>query len=787
MFQRVKQLLNDQSRRIHRYEKIVTTINSLEREMEQTSDEALRELTISLRERLRNGERIDAISPMAFALVREASKRTLGLRHYDVQLMGGLVLLEGQIAEMATGEGKTLVASLASFTQALYGKGVHVITVNEYLARRDAEQIGQIHRFLGLQVGINSAEATFEEKRIAYAADITYGVGTEFGFDYLRDHLIMEPTERLQRPLHFALIDEVDSILIDEAKTPLIMAERDSVHEGLQQLVRHVVQTFEDERDYTFDEEIKAVALTDHGIETIEETFAIDHLFAAEHSVLFHYVIQALRAHVVLKRDVDYIIKDQKIALVDLFTGRLMEGRSLSDGLHQALEAKEGVPVTEENRTTAQITIQHYFRLYHQVAGMTGTAATSREEFQKTYGMDVVTIPSNRPKIRIDAEDVVFATRDEKLEAIALATKSAHVTERPVLIGTSSIEQSLRVAKTLDAHGLTYEILNAKTVDQEVRIIAAAGQAGRITIATNMAGRGTDILLDETARQQGGLFVIGTERHESIRIDNQLRGRAGRQGDPGLTQFYLSLEDELPRRFARDRLERVQQKVRNTAGPLTSRDVRDLLQFAQSTCESVNRSVRDELVQLEEVISEQRQAIYHLRNRIVDATSLEDIVQPFAGRVLPSILDQTLSDDLVPEEWPLALVMTELEQLLHQPVTLERLETIDEMKRQLEPLIVETEALLVAHVTAEKETVKRFILLALDEQWTRHLTAMNTLKEGIHLRSYGQEQPVRIFEREGMDYFEYAIASFEKQVLSGICRAEQTHDSEGELHHAHVE
>ncbi len=345
----------------------------------------------------------------------------------------------------------------------------------------------------------------------------------------------------------------------------------------------------------------------------------------------------------------------------------------------------------------------------------------------------------------------------------------------------------MRVAKTLDAHGLTYEILNAKTVDQEVRIIAAAGQAGRITIATNMAGRGTDILLDEAARQQGGLFVIGTERHESIRIDNQLRGRAGRQGDPGLTQFYLSLEDELPRRFARDRLERVQQKVRNTSGPLTSRDVRDLLQFAQSTCESVNRSVRDELVQLEEVISEQRQAIYHLRNRIVDATSLEDIVQPFAGRVLPSILDQTLSDDLVPEEWPLALVMTELEQLLHQPVTLERLETIDEMKRQLEALIAETEALLVAHVTAEKETVKRFILLALDEQWTRHLTAMNTLKEGIHLRSYGQEQPVRIFEREGMDYFEYAIASFEKQVLSGICRAEQTHDSEGELHHAHVE
>ncbi len=401
--------------------------------------------------------------------------------------------------------------------------------------------------------------------------------------------------------------------------------------------------------------------------------------------------------------------------------------------------------------------------------------------------MDVVTIPSNRPKIRIDAEDVIFATRDEKLEAIAIATKSAHVTGRPVLIGTSSIEQSLRVAKTLDAHGLTYEILNAKTVDQEVRIIAAAGQAGRITIATNMAGRGTDILLDETAQQQGGLFVIGTERHESIRIDNQLRGRAGRQGDPGLTQFYLSLEDELPRRFARDRLARVQQKVRDASGPIASRDVRDLLQFAQSTCESVNRSVRDELVQLEEVISEQRQAIYHLRNRIVDTTSLEDIVQPFAGRVLPSIIDQTLSDDLVPEEWPLALVTTELEQLLHQPVTLERLETIDEMKRQLEPLIADTEALLVAHVAAEKETVKRFILLALDEQWTRHLTAMNSLKEGIHLRSYGQEQPVRIFEREGMDYFEYAIASFEKQVLSGICRAEQTYDSEGELHHAHVE
>ncbi|MDW2884418.1 preprotein translocase subunit SecA [Exiguobacterium artemiae] len=782
MFQRVKQLIDEQSRRMRRYEKTVLLINSLEAEMEQKTDEELQLLTTSLKSRLQAGEKIEAITVTAFALVREASKRTLGLRHYDVQLIGGLALLSGHIAEMATGEGKTLVASLASFTQALHGQGVHVITVNEYLAQRDAEQIGQIHRFLGLTVGINSAELSFEEKQQAYAADITYGVGTEFGFDYLRDHLVMRQEDRLQRPLCFALIDEVDSVLIDEAKTPLIMAERDTVHEGLQQLVRHVVKDFTEDADYTFDEEIKAVALTDQGIETIERTFGIDQLFAAEHAVLFHYVIQALRAHVVLQRDVDYIVKDDKIALVDLFTGRLMEGRSLSDGLHQALEAKEHVSVTEENRTTAQITIQHYFRLYHHVCGMTGTAATSRDEFLKTYRMDVVSIPPNRPKIRIDEADVLFLTSPEKYSAIAAATETAHATGQPVLIGTTSIEQSLKVADVLDQRHIPYEILNAKTVDQEIRIIESAGRHGRVTIATNMAGRGTDILLDDAAKAQGGLFVIGTERHESVRIDNQLRGRAGRQGDPGLTRFYLSLEDELPRRFARERLERVKKKLGPVTGPISAKEAQQLMAYAQETCESVNRSVRDDLVQLEEVISEQRLAIYRLRNQIVDSTTLDQFVQPFAARTVHAYLDQYLTDDLVPEEWPIELLTTELEQLLHQPVELPLADSIETIKQQLEPLIAAVDQRMALQITEDEETARRFMLLALDEQWTSHLTAMNSLKEGIHLRSYGQEQPVRIFEREGMDYFRYAIFSFEKQVVSGLCRLEETTLQGGLLH-----
>ncbi|WP_214810549.1 preprotein translocase subunit SecA [Exiguobacterium sp. s127] len=782
MFQRVKQLLDEQSRRMRRYEKIVLSINSLEAEMQQKTDDELCRLTASLKERLQTGESVEAITATAFALVREASKRTLGFRHYDVQLIGGLSLLEGHIAEMATGEGKTLVASLASFTQSLYGQGVHVITVNEYLACRDAEQIGQIHRFLGLTVGINHSDLSFDEKRAAYAADITYGVGTEFGFDYLRDHLVMRKEDRLQRPLRFALIDEVDSILIDEAKTPLIMAERDTVHEALQQLVRRVIEAFQPEEDYTFDDEIKAVALTDQGIETIERTFGVDQLFAAEHAVLFHYVIQALRAHVVLTRDIDYIVKDDKIALVDLFTGRLMEGRSLSDGLHQALEAKENVTVTEENRTTAQITIQHYFRLYRHVSGMTGTASTSRDEFLKTYRMDVVSIPPNRPKIRIDEPDVLFLTRQEKYQAIAQATRLAHQTGQPVLIGTTSIEQSLKVAHVLEREQLPYEILNAKTVDQEIRIIESAGQAGRITIATNMAGRGTDIVLDASAKQQGGLLVIGTERHESVRIDNQLRGRAGRQGDPGLTRFYLSLEDELPRRFAKDRLTRVQKKLPDVAGPVTLKEARQLMCYAQETCESVNRSVRDELVQLEDVISEQRLAIYRLRNQIVESESLEGFVQSFAARVIHALVDEHLHDALVPEEWPLALLTSELEQLVQQPVLLERVESREEMKQRLTPLIAETETTMADHLASHEETARRFMLLALDEQWTGHLTAMNSLKEGIHLRGYAQEQPVRIFEQEGMDYFTYAISTFEKQIVSSLCRFESVTTEGGMLH-----
>jgi len=772
----MKQAMSEQARRLKQYEKKVKAINALEPRLQQLSDEDLKAETIRLKERVTGGTPIEDIAIEAFALVREASVRTLGMRHYDVQLIGGLALLEGHIAEMATGEGKTLVASLPSFTQALLGKGVHVITVNDYLARRDVEQIGKIHRFLGLSVGLNVPEISPDEKRAAYASDITYGVGTEFGFDYLRDHLVTRASDRVQRPFHFAIIDEVDSILIDEAKTPLIMAAKANVHEGLQRIVRSVVKTFERDEEFTLDEEIKAVALTDKGIETVEARFGIDNLFAAEHQVLYHYVVQALRAHAIFARDVDYIVKDGKIELIDLFTGRIMGGRSLSDGLHQAIEAKEGIEVTEENKTTAQVTIQHYFRMYPTISGMTGTAQTSRQEFLKTYGMDVVQVPPNRPRLRTDAPDLVFMTKQAKYTAVAQATKDANATGQPVLIGTTSIEQSMQVAQALDAEKLTYEVLNAKTVDQETDIIASAGQLGKITIATNMAGRGTDIVLGEGVEELGGLFVLGTERHESVRIDNQLRGRSGRQGDPGHTAFYISLEDDLVRRFAKDRLEKFLKRNGQHDGPVSSKEAANLVSFAQETCEGTGYSVREQLVKLDEGPHQHPLVINDIRNRWVDSTEIQGATLPMIEKTIHRLIDGHVSDDLVPEEWYVSELLAELQHLTGRDIIFPAdATTREEVKLAFSPLIAEITEQAAAQMKNEAalELVRHQLLLSIEEHWTEHLTTMNTLKEGIHLRGYGQEDPSRVYEKEGLEIFNYTYGEIEYQVVHMLSRLEE--------------
>ena len=778
VIQFVKQLANDQSRRLKGYERRVARINQLETNMQALSDDEMRTYTETLKARLLDGKTVDDIAEEGFALVREASVRVLGMRHYDVQLIGGFALLEGNISEMPTGEGKTLVAALPSYVKALEGKGVHVITVNDYLATRDAEQIGKIHDFLGLSVGLNVPDLEADEKRDAYRADITYGVGTEFGFDYLRDHLVNNPEERVQRPFHFAIVDEVDSILIDEAKTPLIIAQKDRSHIRLKQLAQRVIADLE-KTDYEVDLESKSVTLAESGILKIEDLFAIDNLFSAAHQVLYHYLVQALRANVLFELDVDYIVKDDKIQLIDLFTGRIMEGRSLSEGLHQALEAKEGVTITEENKTTAEITIQHYFRMYPLIGGMTGTAQTSRQEFLKTYNMDVVQVPTNRERQRIDHPDRIFMTTEQKYAAVTEKVDELHATGRPVLIGTTSIAQSEAISKHLKKKRIQHEVLNAKTVAQEADIIAEAGQFGKVTIATNMAGRGTDIMLDAKSKEAGGLFVIGTERHESQRVDNQLRGRSGRQGDPGATQFFVSLEDEIVKRFGAEKLERIEKKLKpNESGEVDAKEAGQVIEYAQTAVEGIGVSIRDYLFKLDDVLNEQRNIIYTIRDQAVNADA-EAITQHVLGMMrlaLENSIDMHVSDELVPEEWPVDELKEDLRYLtMREPVwsndIADTLELKDALKDWMEEMVQTTAARL------EREDIVHFakdsLLRSLDMKWTDHLTTMSGLKEGIGLRGYGQEDPGRQFGKEGFEIFEQTYVNIARDITMELCQLDR--------------
>ena len=779
MLNSVKKLLGDsQKRKLKKYEQLVQEINNLEEKLSDLSDEELRHKTITFKNMLHDGKTVDDIKVEAFAVVREAAKRVLGLRHYDVQLIGGLVLLEGNIAEMPTGEGKTLVSSLPTYVRALEGKGVHVITVNDYLAKRDKELIGQVHEFLGLKVGLNIPQIDPAEKKLAYEADITYGIGTEFGFDYLRDNMATSKNEQVQRPYHFAIIDEIDSVLIDEAKTPLIIAGKKSSSSDLHYLCAKVIKSFQDTLHYTYDAESKSASFTEDGITKIEDLFDIDNLYDLEHQTLYHYMIQALRAHVAFQCDVDYIVHDEKILLVDIFTGRVMDGRSLSDGLHQALEAKEGLEITEENQTQASITIQNFFRMYPALSGMTGTAKTEEKEFNRVYNMEVMPIPTNRPIIREDKKDVVYATADAKSKAVREDVLKHNKQGRPILIGTMSILQSETVARYLDEAHITYQLLNAKSAEQEADLIATAGQKGQITIATNMAGRGTDILLGEGVHELGGLHVIGTERHESRRVDNQLKGRAGRQGDPGSSQFFLSLEDEMLKRFAQEEVEKLTKSLKtDETGLILTSKVHDFVNRTQLICEGSHFSMREYNLKLDDVINDQRNVIYKLRNNLLqEDTNMIELIIPMIDHAVEAISKQYLVEGMLPEEWDFTSLTASLNEILsvenmpslsannvHSPEDLQSVlkETLSLYKERVNELDSHTDL---------QESLRYVALHFLDQNWINHLDAMTHLKEGIGLRQYQQEDPTRLYQKEALDIFLYTYGNFEKEMCRYVAR-----------------
>ncbi|MFB4166235.1 accessory Sec system translocase SecA2 [Alteribacillus sp. JSM 102045] len=759
MIDSLKKIIGDeQQRRLKKYKKVVERINKLEPHIETLSDEELHQKTNEFKDRLQNGETVQKLREEAFAVVREASRRILGLRHYDVQLLGGLTLNDGDIAEMATGEGKTLVASLPSYLRALEGKGVHVITVNEYLARRDRDLIGQVHEFLGLSVGLNVPRLAKDEKKKAYEADITYGVGNEFGFDYLKDNMVYNSFEKVQRPYHFAIIDEIDSVLVDEAKTPLIIAGKTQVNPSLYQICAKMARSFDAERDYLYDPISKSVSLSDHGITKVERAFGIDNLYDLEHHTLYHFVLQALRARVMFKRDVDYIVKEGEIKLVDMFTGRIMDGRTFSDGLHQALEAKEGLEITEENKTQAQITVQNYFRMYPEISGMTGTAKTEEQEFRNLYGMDVIQIPTNKPRIREDRKDIIFATADDKYRAVAEEVEKRHQKGQPVLIGTSSIIQSETMARYLDEQQMPYELLNAKSVEKEVQLISLAGQKGQVTIATNMAGRGTDIMLGEGAAELGGLFVLGTERHENRRIDNQLKGRSGRQGDPGETQMFISLEDDMLLRFGEEDIDKLQEKLQTDAnGIVLNEEAHDIVNLAQEMCENANASFREYTLKLDDIANEQRNVIYTLRDKVLER---EDPLSTWMDMVQSStkkLVDSYCGDEYLPEDWNIEELQSRLNHIVLDPkIKLpknaeDRREILETTEEKTEEYLKKVEAF--RKKSGVQTQARKVLLTTIDRHWLSHLEEMTRLKEGIGLRSYQQEDPMRVFTREGYELF----------------------------------
>ncbi|WP_113930693.1 accessory Sec system translocase SecA2 [Bacillus sp. P14.5] len=760
MLKNIKNYLGDGSfKELKRLKKDLYKVNNLESSYTEMTDEQLQSEASSLKKRILDGTSINDIIFDAFALVREASDRILGLRHYDVQILGGLALSEGNIAEMQTGEGKTIVAALPSFLHALYGKGVHVITANEYLAKRDFETIGKIHEFLGLSVGINISGLSADLKKEAYNKDITYGTANEFGFDYLRDNMVTEEKHKVQRPLFFAIIDEIDSILIDEARTPLIIANKSNHSAELYTITSIVVRSFIEEADYEYYPESKQIYLTGDGATKVENAFGISNLYDAEHQILLHFIMQSLRAHVIMKRDVDYIVRNGQALLVDPFTGRVMEGRSYSDGLQQAIEAKEGLAIQDENHTMASITVQNYFKLYKLVSGMTGTASTEKKEFFETYGMNVIEVPTNKPAIRQDLPDLIYKDLPSKLKKIMAEIIQMNNSGRPVLIGTTSIEQSEQIADEFAKKDIPFELLNAKTEEQEAEIIAKAGQKGKITIATNMAGRGTDIGIDQEVRDLGGLHIIGTDRHESRRIDNQLRGRAGRQGDPGTTQFILSLDDRIITYYDAEDVEKWKKKVKtDSTGVILQPNPIKFLDKVQLTVESSHFSSRSSLVRFDNIIDQQRRAIYSQRNRLLANDDIFYIIKEAIESNISTIVDNYCPQEQIHEQWNTVGLLEELSlQFSFLDLKLENFKNIEytALLEKIEAIKTEAFSIIKNHPSIQEinEQMKSIALTILDQVWVEHIENMEKIKEGVHLQAFGQEDPFRYFEREGYETF----------------------------------
>ncbi|SDW43895.1 protein translocase subunit secA [Marininema mesophilum] len=785
-----KMMPNANERELKRCYRIADQIEELESQFSALTDEELRGKTEEFKKRFADEETLDDLMPEAYAVVREGAKRVLGMRHFYVQLVGGIVLHNGDIAEMKTGEGKTLVSTLPAYLNALAGEGVHVVTVNDYLARRDREWMGQVFEFLGLTVGLNLPELSAEEKREAYLADITFGTNNEFGFDYLRDNMVLYPEESAQRNLYFALIDEVDSILIDEARTPLIISGQANKATDLYYAADKVVSRLKAEEDYTVDIKTKSVSLTEKGADKAESFLGIENLFDAKNITVNHHIQQALKAHVIMHRDYDYVVNEEGVIIVDDFTGRLMHGRRYSDGLHQAIEAKEGLQVQRESMTLATVTLQNYFRLYEKRAGMTGTAKTEEEELRKIYGMDVVQIPTNKEMKRKDHKDVIYQTEKGKLQSVVDEIANRHATGQPLLVGTVSIEKSELISKLLKKKGIPHQVLNAKNHAKEAEIISQAGQRGAVTIATNMAGRGTDIVLGEGVDEIGGLHVMGTERHESRRIDNQLRGRSGRQGDPGSSQFYLSFEDDLLRRFIPDSFQaRIANMNIDEGSPIDGPGITPAIANAQKRVEGNNFDARRWVLQYDDVLNQQREIIYGQRRQVLtgDYNELREIVLGMGKSLTQHAVESHISEDELPEEWDMESIVEFLHNSLFNEDSeldveefegLDKEELIAEIYEQFEGAYKVREEELG---TERMEDFTRVVMLrTVDRKWMDHIDAMDQLREGIHLRAYGQNDPLREYQFEGHDMFQELVKDIQEEVVRYVMKAVFEEDEEFE-------
>ncbi|AYF92872.1 preprotein translocase subunit SecA [Apilactobacillus bombintestini] len=776
----LKKWVESDKHEVKRLSKLADKVEAYADEYRQLSDDELKAKTPEFKQRYQDGETLDDLLPEAFAVAREGATRVLGLTPFHVQIMGGIVLHEGNISEMKTGEGKTLTATMPVYLNALAGKGVHVITVNEYLSQRDATQMGELYNWLGLTVGVNLTELGSEQKREAYNADITYSTNSEIGFDYLRDNMVVYKEDMVQRPLNFAIVDEVDSILIDEARTPLIISGQAKGSSELYMQADQFAKTLKEKEDFKIDLESKTVSLNDQGIRKAEKYFNLKNLYDTDNTALTHHLDEALRANFIMIKDKDYVVSNNEVLIVDSFTGRIMEGRRFSDGLHQAIEAKEGVPIQEESKTMANITYQNLFRMYSKLAGMTGTAKTEADEFREIYNMDVISIPTNKPVARVDEPDLLYPTLKSKFDAVVEKIKELHSKGQPILIGTVAVETSEYISHRLDEEGIKHEVLNAKNHAKEAQIIANAGQKGAVTIATNMAGRGTDIKLGPGVVEVGGLAVIGTERHESRRIDNQLRGRSGRQGDPGLSQFYLSLEDDLMRRFGSEKIKNFleRMKVDGDSAVIKSRLITKQVESAQKRVEGNNYDSRKQVLQYDDVMRQQRDVIYGERYKVIDEDkTLDWVLKPMIKRTINRIVNLHTQGDS--KDWDLSTILDFAISALVSPDKISLDDLKDKSADRIKKFLMELAEKVYDDKKSELydpeqmlEFEKVVILRVVDSHWTDHIDEMDQLRQSIGLRGYGQLNPLVEYQREGYQMFEEMISDIDYDTTRLFMKAE---------------